>query len=149
MLSFSLYQQFSNSLAVQQNSFEVIPVDAAIVIESNNLRKVWSEFSETNLLWNKFLSNDQFKRFDNKLKDLDSMLLESSLLDPLIRKGKTLLSIHVSGGCLEIFGVSNCSEESFLKLDNLCKQNALDLKPHSLMGEQVQKFTAKDSSSER
>ena len=100
VLSFNVFQQFNNSLVVQQDVLEVLPKNPAVIIESNNLRKAWSEFSETNLLWNKFFSLKEFNHYERKIKELDSMLISSNSLEVLFKDNKTVLSVYFSNQIL-------------------------------------------------
>ena len=119
VLSFNVFQQFNNSLVVQQDVLEVLPKNPAVIIESNNLRKAWSEFSETNLLWNKFFSSKEFNHYERRIKELDSMLISSNSLEVLFKDNKTVLSVYFSNQILELFGVVNCRQNQFLSFSSL------------------------------
>ena len=146
VLSFNVFQQFNNSLVVQQDVLEVLPKNPAVIIESNNLRKAWSEFSETNLLWNKFFSSKEFNHYERRIKELDSMLISSNSLEVLFKDNKTVLSVYFSNQILELFGVVNCRQNQFLSFSNLCKEEALSIDTFSIENNTVFECQLKDSS---
>ncbi|MAP01946.1 MAG: hypothetical protein CMD01_03920 [Flavobacteriales bacterium] len=146
VLSFNVFQQFNNSLVVQQDVLEVLPKNPAVIIESNNLRKAWSEFSETNLLWNKFFSSKEFNHYERRIKELDSMLISSNSLEVLFKDNKTVLSVYFSNQILELFGVVNCRQNQFLSFSSLCKEEALSIDTFSIENNTVFECQLKDSS---
>ena len=91
-------------------------MDAAVILESDNLQKVWSSVSETNLIWNQMLIDQDVNHFDQLLKKTDSLLSESPLFYALIQKQPTFISIHSRSNTAEIFGVFNCETAQYNKI---------------------------------
>ena len=63
-LCYSVFQQLNSALLKQQDPIAAIPLDAAIILESNEIQQVWSTFSETNLIWKEFLANEKVNSID-------------------------------------------------------------------------------------
>ena len=113
LLCYSVLQHLNNALIKQQDALAAIPLDAAIVLESNDLQQVWSTFSETNLLWNELLINPGFNTIDKQLKKLDSIILETRELKELLSNQKALISFHSTDEHVNFFSVTNCELTAF------------------------------------
>ncbi len=102
-LSFSSLQ----SRAFQtKNPIEIVPVNAAIIIESNDIRKAWSRLAETNLVYDAALNNSNFKTIDTKLHTIDSVLNINSSTANLLDSKPIVISFHQGDG-IQFFIASN------------------------------------------
>jgi hypothetical protein len=135
LLCYSVFYHLNNALIKQQDAVAAIPLDAAIILESNNLQQVWSTFSETNLLWNEFLINSGFNAVDKQLKKLDSTVLETRELKALVHNQKALISFHPVNESVEVFLVTNCEliefEEIVHFINSTSKSSSLIASPNS------------------
>ena len=107
-LCYSVFQQLNNALLKQQDPFAAIPLDAAIILESNELQQVWSTFSETNLIWKEFLANEKVNSIDVHLKKVDSIISETSALQRLFIDKNTVISVHPYSETYDFLTVTNC-----------------------------------------
>ena len=83
------HESEKRSLAVH-----AIPVDAACILESNNLIESVEKLSDTNF-WNTLSANTSIKHFENTVQTLDSNL---SIYAPyLVNTNPVYLSIHLTG----------------------------------------------------
>ena len=126
-LCYSVFQHLNNALLKQQDPIAAIPLDAAIILESNEIRQVWSTFSETNLIWKEFLANENINSIDVQLKKLDSIILETNALQELFIDKNTVISIHPNNNSYGFLTVTNCElidYESVVEVFNLIAQNS-------------------------
>ena len=77
--------------------FQAVPVDASLIIETENLKGLISALHEENLIWKEFAEIKRFKQFDNKLVYIDSLDREVKLAANIFRNNKIVISIHMIG----------------------------------------------------
>ena len=134
-LCYSVFQHLNNALLKQQDPIAAIPLDAAIILESNEIRQVWSTFSETNLIWKEFLANENINSIDVQLKKLDSIILETNALQELFIDKNTVISVHPNNNSYGFLTVTNCElidYESVVEVFNLIAQNSSTINFKSL-----------------
>ena len=126
-LSLNIFNQLNDSLNEQQDVFQQLPKNPILILESNNLRKAWSEFSETNLLWKNIFSTPKFSSFELSIKRLDSTFGSSSELESIFNGNKTLISLHHVNKFPELFSVFQCTKKQFEHITRLSKREAVAL----------------------
>ncbi|MCK4700839.1 MAG: hypothetical protein KAT38_10905, partial [Bacteroidales bacterium] len=77
--------------------FQAVPVDASLIIETENLKGLISALHEENLIWKEFTEIRKFKQFDNQLVYIDSLDREVKLASNIFRNNKILISVHMIG----------------------------------------------------
>jgi len=77
--------------------FQAVPVDASMIIETENLKGLISALHEENLIWKEFTGIKKFKQFDNQLVYIDSLDREVKLASNIFRNNKILISVHMIG----------------------------------------------------
>ena len=145
LLCYSVFKHLNNALIKQQDAMATIPLDAAIILESNNLHQVWSTFSETNLLWNELLINPGFNAIDKQLKKLDSIILETRELKNLLSNQKALISFHPTNESIEVFSVINCELIEFEEAVQFLNATAKNSSVINLGNSEVIKFSIDSS----
>lgn len=124
LLSAYLAFDFLKSEAeLAKDPIESVPLDAAVIIESNSLSKSWFRISETNLVYSSLLSIDKVKLFDKALKSVDSLLESDPNTGLLLGQKATVVSLHSGNGTIQVFASTSCSEEVFSSLVNLLESN--------------------------
>ena len=126
-LSLNIFNQLNDSLNEQQDVFQQLPKNPILILESSNLRKAWSEFSETNLLWKNIFSTPKFSSFELSIKRLDSTFGSSSELESIFNGNKTLISLHHVNKFPELFSVFQCTKKQFEYITRLSKREAVAL----------------------
>ena len=77
--------------------FQAVPVDASLIIETENLEGLISALHEENLIWKEFTEIKKFKQFDNQLVYIDSLDREVKPASNIFRNNKILISVHKIG----------------------------------------------------
>ena len=77
--------------------FQAVPVDASLIIETENLKGLISALHEENLIWKEFAEIKRFKQLDNQLVYIDSLDREVKLAANIFRNNKMLISVHMIG----------------------------------------------------
>jgi len=75
--------------------FQAVPVDASLIIETENLKGFISALHEENLIWKEFTEIEKFKQFDNQLVYIDSLDRNVKLAANIFRNNKILISVHM------------------------------------------------------
>jgi hypothetical protein len=114
------YRFLSNELNKQRHPLELVPADALVIIESQNLKKSWSHLSETNLVYSQLLNNDLFNAFDKRLSKIDSLLLLDASLQHLFTNNTAVLSLHhKEGSNIDFLMVTRTSDTQWSNLSVL------------------------------
>lgn len=144
-LCYNIFQHLNSSLLNQQDAAAAVPMDAAVILESDNIQKVWSAVSETNLIWNQMLIDQDVNHFDQLLKKTDSLLSEFPLFSTLIQKQSTFISIHPSANTAEIFGVFNCETAQYNNIKTFLSSSFIFVDTLHFLNNEVLKFRSNDS----
>ena len=62
------------------NALNSIPGSAAFIIELNDAKKVFGKLSETNIMWEELMTISSFKKLNDQMVIIDSMLQGNSSL---------------------------------------------------------------------
>lgn len=79
------------------DAFQAVPVDASMIIETDNLMRLVSALHDKSLIWKEFTEISRFKKFDNQLVFIDSVGRQVKLAGDLFRKSKIIISVHMIG----------------------------------------------------
>ena len=63
---FWTYRTLQNRAFQTKSPIEIIPMNAAIIFESKDIKNAWSRLAETNLVYDAALNNVYFKNLDGK-----------------------------------------------------------------------------------
>ncbi|MCK4699562.1 MAG: hypothetical protein KAT38_04495, partial [Bacteroidales bacterium] len=77
--------------------FQAVPVDASLIIETENLKGLISALHEENLIWKEFTEIKKFKQYDNQFVYIDSLDREVKLASNIFRNNKIIISVHMTG----------------------------------------------------
>jgi hypothetical protein len=88
------YRFLRQELSKQRHPIEMVPLNALVLIESQNLKKSWSQLSTTNLVYAQLLNNPDFFEFDKRINKIDSLLLLDKSLQNLFDNNAAVLSLH-------------------------------------------------------
>lgn len=117
------FEYLKSEAELAKDPIESVPLDAAVIIESNSLSKSWFRISETNLVYSSLLSIDEIKTFDKTLKSVDSLLDSDPNTSLLLGQKQSVVSLHSGEGAIQVFAATSCSEEVFSSLVNLLEVN--------------------------
>ncbi|CAG5086913.1 hypothetical protein [Parvicella tangerina] len=117
------FQFLKSEAELAKDPIESVPMDAAVIIESNNLSKSWFRISETNLVYSSLLSIDEVKYFDKTLKKVDSLLSLDPNTSTLLGQKPAVISLHSGDGSIQLFVSTSCTEKSFETLKNQLSKN--------------------------
>lgn len=117
------FQFLKSEAELAMDPIESVPLDAAVIIESNNLSKSWFRISETNLVYSSLLSIDEVKTFDKTLKKVDSVLSNSPKTSGLLDQKQSVVSLHSGDGGIQFFISTSCSEDIFLDIKVTLEEN--------------------------
>lgn len=110
-LGFWAYSSLQDKAFQSKNPIEVVPLNAAIIIESNDIKKAWSRLSETNLVYDALLGNDSFKQLDKLLHSIDSLLNTKQETSSLLDQKPSVISLHQGDG-VQFFAATNGNQNT-------------------------------------
>jgi hypothetical protein len=117
-LGYFSYSSLQSRAFQTKNPIEIVPANAAIIIESNDIRKAWSRLAETNLVYDAALNNAYFNDFDTKLHSIDSVLNSTATTANLLDAKPMAISFHQGDG-IQFFIASNGTKEDAKEVMNL------------------------------
>lgn len=141
---FLSYSFLKEEVKQHQDPIVTIPKSAAIIVECQNIREIWSRISETNLVWSEVLAIPEIQRLDSKVRVIDSLFsMTQGLIDVLDNK-KTVLSFHSNGNGSEFFIATVCNESQFVLFDKLVNKEIDKVETSELQGAKIKSFATKD-----
>ena len=124
VLTYSAYNKFKLAMIGNQNPIVAIPMDAGLVLESENIRQLWLRLSETNMLWSSLCDNDNIEKLNNKINILDSIFHLTPAFSSALENKKSLISFHPGTSSFELFAALNTSEDIFMEIKNYITNSA-------------------------
>lgn len=121
--AFFAFRYLKSEAELAKDPIVSVPLDAAVIIESNDLGKSWFRISETNLVYSSLLSVDEVQHFDKALKEVDSLLGSNPETSSLFSQKSSVVSLHSGDGKVQYFVSTSCSEETYHSLRNMIKTN--------------------------
>ena len=91
------FRQFKRAHTPVPEIMNAVPRNAALIVESEDLRPIWHELSNTNLIWQDLNQAQNFRLIDRSALLLDSLLDHDDTLANLVNNHRILVSAHPSG----------------------------------------------------
>ncbi len=88
-----IYVKFISPVAVKK-AMTMIPQDAVMIIETNNLTDAWKEISNSKM-WNYLITNSYFKDLNEDIDLLNEYLKDNLIADKALKNRKLLMSLHM------------------------------------------------------
>lgn len=124
VLLYSAYSFLKEEVQKHKDPLELIPIDAAIILESQYARTVWSKITETNLVWSELSAIDEIRTIDHSIKTIDSLLSTSTSLENLIHDKKFICSFHPNGDGFDLFSSIVCNTNEYEAVKSMITNNA-------------------------
>lgn len=109
-IGFLSYTSLKSRAFQTKSPIEVVPLSAAIVLESNDIRKAWSRLAETNLVYDAALNNIGFNLLDQQLHTIDSVLNITKVTASMLDAKPTVVSLHQGDG-VQFFIATNGTKD--------------------------------------
>lgn len=90
---FWVYIKFISPV-VMKKSMTMVPNDAILVIETENLADAWTEISNSEV-WNYLLKNPYFNELNGDFDMLNTYLKDNNLADFMLKKRSMIMSLHM------------------------------------------------------
>lgn len=137
---FLSYSFLKDEVKQHQDPIVAIPKNAAIIVECQNIREIWSRISETNLVWSEVLSIPEVKKLDNTVRVIDSLFSTSQGLMEVMDNKKTVFSFHSNGKSSDFFIATVCNESQFMLFDKLVNREIETVNTEELQGVKMNSF---------
>ncbi len=113
------------SPVVMKKSMTMVPDDAVLIIETENLADAWSEISDSKV-WNYLLKNPYFNDLNEDFEMLNKYLKNNSLADFMLKKRSMIMSLHMISArdwdFLFVVDLQNLAQIKKLGLKDLLKK---------------------------
>jgi hypothetical protein len=140
------YRFLVQELNKQRHPLELVPVDALVIFESQNLKKSWSHLAETNLVYAQMLNNNAFYTFDKRISKIDSLLVLDSSLQHLFENNTAVLSLHQRDAVdLDFLMATRASEQHWWNLIKLLQERTEFVTEEKIAGFNAVNFTLIDT----
>lgn len=90
------YLSFFDSSSDSRDALEAIPPSTALLLQSNNAHQTWRKISETNIIWEEFMSTHSAKHLDTLFSAIDSSLQKEPELQSILKNNPFWLSFHLN-----------------------------------------------------
>ena len=141
---FLSYSFLKEEVKQHQDPIVAIPKSAAIIVECQNIREIWSRISETNLVWSEALAIPEIQKLDRMIRVVDSLFSTIQGLMEIIDNKKTVLSFHSNGNGSDFFIATVCNESQFMLFDKLVNKEIGKVETGELQGEKIKSFATED-----
>ncbi len=79
------------------NMIKAIPVDAAMIVESNNMFSTIHTEKNKNQIWNELITIENINKVNNNLNNIDSIISKDEKIKKILKNKKAIISIHNIG----------------------------------------------------
>ena len=141
---FLSYSFLKEEVKQHQDPIVTIPKSAAIIVECQNIREIWSRISETNLVWSEVLAIPEIQKLDRKLRVIDSLFSTKQGLMEVLDEKKTVLSFHSNGNASDFFIATVCNESQFMLFEKMVNKEIGKVEAGELQGAKIKSFTTED-----
>ncbi len=121
---FWVYIKFISPV-VMKKSMTMVPDDAVLIIETENLADAWTEISDSKV-WNYLLKNPYFNDLNEDFEMLNKYLKDNSLADFMLKKRSMIMSLHMISArdwdFLFVVDLQNLAQIKKLGLKDLLKK---------------------------
>ena len=129
-----------------RDPIDSVPLNAAVVIECQNIRSIWSKISETNLVWSELIAISEMKALDSQIRTVDSIFSLSEERSAIIDRKKTVVSFHSNGNEIAIFCSAVCSDAQFDTFEKMIKKENLKISQKEVQKTKVKIFSTDQTS---
>jgi len=137
---FMSYSFLKEEVKQHQDPIVTVPKNAAIFVECQDIRAMWSRISETNLVWSEVLAIPEIQKLDRKIRVVDSLFSTSEGLKEVFDNKKTVFSFHSNGTGSDLFMATVCNESQFKVFDELVNQQVGKVENIEIAGAQINSF---------
>ncbi len=111
---FWVYVRFFSDIKMKK-SMTMVPNDAVMIIETDNLTEAWTKISNSEV-WNYLTKNSYFNDLDEDIKMLNEYLKDNTIADMALKNRKLLMSMHmISANDFDFLFVVDLKQISQLK----------------------------------
>jgi len=138
VLGVSLFMSYRFLTKEAQKNMEpivAIPLDVGIVIESNNIRNVWTNLTETNLVFSELMNVPEMITFKNTIARIDSTVNTYPSLSVIFDNKPVGIGFFKNEN-LDFFIATQCSEKQFEDVQSLIN-NSTTIKQNKIVNEVV------------
>ncbi|MCF6366192.1 MAG: toxin-antitoxin system YwqK family antitoxin [Bacteroidales bacterium] len=90
---FWVYIKYISPVVIKK-AMTMIPEDAVMIIETNNLTEAWTEISDSKM-WNYLISNPYFNDLNEDIELLNEYLKDNIIADKALKNRKLIMSLHM------------------------------------------------------
>jgi hypothetical protein len=118
LLIFFGYRYLKNQQVPDYDVFRLIPLDAALIVESEDFIEKVEDIRIENKIWQELLVFPKVKQFDNDLKYVSNLTLKNEIIQSIIEDNHVVASAHKIGkedlGFLLFIKLRNARDKKFL-----------------------------------
>lgn len=138
------YSSLEKRAQLQKDPIEAVPTNAAIFIESKNIKQLWSQLAETNLIWSEITAIPTISNLDQNIRFVDSILSSNEQLKGFLENTKTVISLHPEGESIALNTVAICDDEQYNAILNQLKNSSINVEKTPSKGLNIQSILAKE-----
>ena len=109
LLSFMVYLDLNEEKIAQKSPLIAFPVNPVFLLEIEEITSTWNHFTETNMIWSEFTSNENDLDNDNNIEEI-SEFLNNERIAPFINNDKVYIGGYNINGKIELLFIENIYE---------------------------------------
>ena len=95
-VGFWVYIKYISPVSIKK-AMTMVPDDAIMIIETNNLTDAWTKISDSKM-WNYLIKNSYFNDLNEDIEYLNKYLKNNPIADQALKNRKLLMSLHMISG---------------------------------------------------
>ena len=112
LIFFLIFKKYQELNRITTDAIQSIPINAAIVIESENWNSTLKELEKTTI-WKSISNSEDWSKINKSIQSISQKFLASENQKHFINNQKLYLSLHYSTNDFYIFLATSCSKEDF------------------------------------
>ena len=110
LLGFMVYLDLNEEKIAQKSPLIAFPSNPIFLLEIDEITSTWNHFTETNMIWSEFTSNDDDLTYNKDVEEI-SQFLNNEIIAPLVNNGQVYIGGYNVNGKIEFLFIQNIYEK--------------------------------------
>ena len=110
LLGFMVYLDLNEEKIAQKSPLIAFPSNPVFLLEIDEITSTWNHFTETNMIWSEFTSNEDDLIYNKDVEEI-SQFLNNEIIAPLVNNGQVFIGGYNINGKIELLFIQNIYEK--------------------------------------
>lgn len=106
LLGFMVYLDLNEEKIAQKSPLIAFPANPVFLLEIDEITSTWNHFTETNMIWSEFTSNEDDLDYNNDIEEI-SQFLNNEQIASLVNDGQVYIGGYNINGKIELLFIEN------------------------------------------